>query len=1207
MSESSDVEFFLSQAGKREKEYDWLGAAEFYRKAIGLVSKTDFLRLGQVQERIGYVFYRAAMQAESVYGFRVRMRRSVANYQKAKGFYAKITETEKAGRMLRCDAVTALAGYWLGSEAQEKKKLTTECWTLAKDCLEAFEKAGDACEYGRAHNQLSTCIDLGFYFEWDFKARKRMMEEVVDHGERAIKFLSKVGDSAELARAYVKTANCLEVFGYYFVDLSEKEKYYQKAEDYLQKALEISEEAAMLEVASILFGNGPGGYWGDGTDSALSNLAKTLEYGRKTKDRFIIGCTLDLLAYHTNWSARTYDDRDERLEHFKKTLQYIEEARRQFCPISFISPLCATWWAEGPYTAYYRVLARTETDLSERRRFLEKALRVAPEELKRAESSGYPDVIGAQHHRYGSVLTDLAQIATNSEEKRGLLEKALVHMDETCRIGEQVEQLSGWNMNLKRTARAVTKSDLADLAKDHETRRAMLLEAAIDMETSLKLLKKLAIDSEKEGTVALFENVGLLRRGLGDLWIRLHEVSQNNEHLQRAIEAFDDAAESYEKVGVKSRVAECFWKAARAYDGLGNHLKAAENFEAASGSYRVAAEKVPKLKDFYGDYAVYMQAWNEIEKARHHHARQEYGSAKEHYEKAAIIHKSLKKWGYLGSNYSAWALVESAEDLSRREQSENAIRAFEQATNLFTETRESLQAQLSRIEDTDEKQMATRMLEATDTRREYCVGRTALEEAKILDKKGDHYSSSQKYDSAAQTFEEILQSLETEQDQKEFRLIITLSRAWHKMTLAEAESSSALYLEASQFFEQAKEFSPSEKTKMLVLGHSRFCKALEAGTRFTDSRDTTMHVAAVQHLASAASYYLRADFRMASEYAQATRLLLDAYLHMDNAEKETDPEKKTRLYAMAEKVLQSSADAYIKAKHPEKREQVLRLLEEVKEDRELALSLTEVLHAPSIVSATTSFLTPTPTHEEAVGLEKFEHANIQAYLDMPKEVVVGETFEIRLDMANVAKEPGLLVRIENLIPSNFKVAHTAPVFKLENGTVDMKGKRLEPQKVESMRIRVSTQQSGISHLSPRIVYVDEAGKFTVCQPDPVAIAIYPPGKFQFETNNAQKVFEYLTKAFVEDYMKKRLPVERSGWRTLMQIVTSAKTSKLSIYGTTAHRGTAMSELESRGVVEVRIFPGERGRGGQITKARVAYERDVIKRHIDEQVLKIREK
>jgi len=66
----------------------------------------------------------------------------------------------------------------------------------------------------------------------------------------------------------------------------------------------------------------------------------------------------------------------------------------------------------------------------------------------------------------------------------------------------------------------------------------------------------------------------------------------------------------------------------------------------------------------------------------------------------------------------------------------------------------------------------------------------------------------------------------------------------------------------------------------------------------------------------------------------------------------------------------------------------------------------------------------------------------------------------------------------------------------------------------------------------------------------------------------------------------------------MQIVKNAKISKRSIYGTTTRRGAAIAEMERRGIIEIRIFPRERGRGRRITKTRVAYDKDIIKRYID---------
>jgi tetratricopeptide (TPR) repeat protein len=382
------------------------------------------------------------------------------------------------------------------------------------------------------------------------------------------------------------------------------------------------------------------------------------------------------------------------------------------------------------------------------------------------------------------------------------------------------------------------------------------------------------------------------------------------------------------------------------------------------------------------------------------------------------------------------------------------------------------------------------MIETTGLRHQYCTARIAVEEAKILDKKGDHYSSSEKYDSAAQTFGKIMQAVESEQDRKEFDLITTLSQAWAKMTRAEAEESPNFYTEASLLFEKAKELSPSEKAKALALGHSRFCRALDAGMKFSDTGDITLHSTAIQHLESAAKYYVKAGFQNASEYAKATELLLDAYLHIDNAKRETDPEKRTKLFTMAEKVLQTSAGCFMKAEHPEKREQVLRLFEKVKEERELALSLTEILHTPSIVSTTKAFTTPTPSQENAIGLERFENADIQANIIIrQRELKVGENLDLEIELVNAGKGPALLTKITEIIPEGFDLAEKPESYRVEDSYLNMKGKRLDPLKTEEVKLVLKPMARGIFPIKPRILYLDENGKYKSHEPEPINITV----------------------------------------------------------------------------------------------------------------------
>ena len=165
MSGASSVEEILHQAERLEKEYDWLGAADSYEKALKLLSEEDFSKKGETYERLGYAFYRAAFQAESNDEFKQRLRQAIEDYEKAKEFYQRLNDPAKTGRILRCDAMNAYMGYWLASEASEKKRLLGECWRLTQEALKASKECVEAKEYGETFNLLSVSALLAFCYE----------------------------------------------------------------------------------------------------------------------------------------------------------------------------------------------------------------------------------------------------------------------------------------------------------------------------------------------------------------------------------------------------------------------------------------------------------------------------------------------------------------------------------------------------------------------------------------------------------------------------------------------------------------------------------------------------------------------------------------------------------------------------------------------------------------------------------------------------------------------------------------------------------------------------------------------------------------------------------------------------------------------------------------------------------------------------------
>ena len=255
---------------------------------------------------------------------------------------------------------------------------------------------------------------------------------------------------------------------------------------------------------------------------------------------------------------------------------------------------------------------------------------------------------------------------------------------------------------------------------------------------------------------------------------------------------------------------------------------------------------------------------------------------------------------------------------------------------------------------------------------------------------------------------------------------------------------------------------------------------------------------------------------------------------------------------------------------------------------------------------------------EAKAVERFAHADLLADLIMKKRIMIYEENEWRLDLVNVGRGSVSIIKINELVPPNeFKVIAFPSYCRLQNGVLEMSGREISAFQVETVKLNVKALKLGVYSLDPRVVYIDDLGETRTCKPKPISITVNPrlskpgekqidktkPAKMEFRSEAARKVFDFLVKAFVQDYFHKRLVKERSGWRTLMDIVKEAPVSYYSMYGSGKNHGYAASELERLGVVEFRIFIGERGRGGKVLKLRVDTEKEIITNYIDQNISK----
>jgi len=1084
MSPELGISAAIEKAKEQEKKYDWFEAAKSYEQVFHYESiPVSFA--AETWERLGFCYSRASTQAEDQEEFKKIRQLAFEAYKNAARLFEKEEGIKNQGKSAQCNAVAEYVRSWLASDSSEKRKMLDECRLLGYKSLEAYENAGDELSYGKMCNDLLLCLFERLYIASDWEEMRKIAQEGRDCADKAIAVLSKLGNKSELLRAYPIAS--LQSWQVYITEQEEKRaELMRRSLSYLDKALKLSKEvddlyyAAMSNWAaafcSLLFT--------EDVESSVKYAEEMLKQGIVLRDNYLKGVSSYVLAFATDWMVLREGDPDKKKEGYEKIIKYAKDAIRYLQLVSQDFYIAQTYQF---YASNCSSLARdVVTSFEEKRAILEKAVEIGRKGLEHATASGSPEAAFSTLHALSKALHFYSNFETGKNEKARLLKEALEKRTEYAKVIERVFPSNDWYRGVGKNYEGLIKVELARLETD-KAKKIVLLEGAVsDMQDAVSHCRKWISSRpvpSQIAAVAGFEDT------IGRILNELYLLNENKETLTRAIEVYEDAAQKFKEVNLSSRVAESYWKIAESQDQLGEHQKAAEKFERAFEEYNAASQRIPHFVEFFQDYAFYMKSWSEIERAKFAHKNEEYITAMKHYEEAASLLKQSKLWSYLSSNFLAWAFLEQAEDLSRRESAMESIEAFRKASALFKEAKGTLRVQSSRIENEDERDGIERLIKASDTRQTYCLGRIAVEEAKILDSQGEHVASSERYGSAAETFNEILKA-GSEQSRRELKPLIYLCQAWQKMLMAEAHASSGMYGEAAELFKEAKEHSLDQRTSLLALANSSFCKALEAGTEFEITREQTEYSTAKKHMEAAANHYLKAGFETASEYAKATELLFDAYVYVDNAKMETDPEKKTVYYTMAEKVLRASAEHYLKAKHREKTEQIQQLLEKVEEERDLAVSLSNVLHVPAVTSSTASFVMLTPGEERAVGLERFERADIQAKLVQDvKEIRVGEDFNLEMQIVNVGKEAVLLAKLEEIIPTGFQLVAKPDYCKVEDAYLDMKGKRLDPLKTEEIGFVLRSFDKGTFKIMPRIVCIDETGHQIFRGPEPVTISV----------------------------------------------------------------------------------------------------------------------
>jgi tetratricopeptide (TPR) repeat protein len=133
--------------------------------------------------------------------------------------------------------------------------------------------------------------------------------------------------------------------------------------------------------------------------------------------------------------------------------------------------------------------------------------------------------------------------------------------------------------------------------------------------------------------------------------------------------------------------------------------------------------------------------------------------------------------------------------------------------------------------------------------------------------------------------------------------------------------------------------------------------------------------------------------------------------------------------------------------------------------------------------------------ETMKNLEKrFDNSEVLGYFVAPARVKADEEFSMRLDLVNVAKDPGLLIKVEELVPAEFTLINIRPKYNTQNGSIELEKKNIKPFTDEVITLTVKGTKAGVFSLKPRLVYTNELGETKTCMITTLNVTVQPTPK-----------------------------------------------------------------------------------------------------------------
>ena len=1122
---------------------------------------------------------------------------SAASFEKAKleAFHSR----SRAGSLF--------ASFWLSEDETERRRIAEKCIGLAEEAATIFERQSEQKELAKTHNDLLRYLEEAIDLATDWNSLNSRFVQALLIGRKTVRECESIDESEELIEATHHLLSLQAAKAQVVLNSSEFQSLAKETLVLAARFKEIAQKAGTkyaLCLADESTGDVAFNIEGDYTKTTRL-YEQAIESAKNLKDSVIVGRLLWRLAAGTSWQGASSEYTETRRELLQRAIAYSDLATQSLL-IHYHTTYLGAIHANSAQ-CYVDLANTVETEPEKKREYFGRAIALYKRGIMYGNQTWGWLLCG---NGLGKSMYFLSLIEPNVEEKDSLLREALPILETTVQVTDLLFPHS-WNRGVVRNYLALIKAELSRIEKDPPKKLQLVQAAVEDMQRCLELCSKWAT------VPGLMRRVGGYSEWFGDILVQLYQLTLEPENARLAVQAYQESRSYFDKAGARGPRGALSWKVAKTHDSLGNFIEASQIFRRASEEYRLAGEEIPALTKTFNDLAAYMEGWANIEEARRYHAEEKYDHSHETYQRAAETLETTKTWKGLAMLLHARSSLEKGEALSRQEKHVAAAKYLKKALDRSRHSRKALEEMCATVTDPLERREIDDWIKIAEHREAYANGRVELEKAKSLDKSGEKIASSRKYDSASQAFKALSAQTIGAQDRAEVETLAQLCKSWARRKEAESRSSPELFAEAADSFMKAWECSTNQSLRLLALGDASICRALEFGTKFRQSRDIRLYSDLKRHLEIAADHYTEAGFKEAGTWTRATQRLFDALLLLADAEVERNVKKKTELYHLAEKDFGLAASLYGQAGFSSRKREALEQLERAREGKEVYLVPLETLE--EIPPASAIHLPPIPLRgAQPLGLERFEDAKVTGELRTPQShLMMGLDFNVNIDIANVGKTPATLIKMEGIVPEGCEAVEKQSTPNLEGNSLDLKGKRLDYLKTHGVRVSFRPTRKGEFELSPRVVYVDEKGNYKSTTLQPLYLTVREPGiseglhappsvhlpqDFQFENERSRQVFSRLVKEFLDDYMTKRIVMERAGWRSLMDVIRDVKIPRSALYGPGGRTGPVLAELERRGLVETRVFPKERGRGGEIKRVRIAYENAIVRRIVDRAVM-----